>query len=258
VIPGFIKRFSQNLFYEFQAPALNAGSYVRDLQTWWGMRLQPRKDLVEAGRDLARINAAQNIQIQQASILNDEVVRLEQLFNLPSLPLYESEIARITQRDISGWWQQLIIRKGDNYEIPEGSPVIFSDGVVGKVVRVDAFTSRVQLITSPEFRIAAVFEGDERPVRYQGKVDEPFGAPMGEVMNVPTDISISPNKPIRLITSGLGGVFPAGLTIGWVYRLEASSDGLFQSGDVVLNENLRTLREVAVLRMVQAEESPQP
>lgn len=253
VIPGFAKRFTQNLFYEFQAPALNMASYVRDLQTWWGMRLKPRSELIEGGRDLARINAAQSIQIQQMEALKDEVNRLEQLFDLPSLPLYETEIARVSQRDLNGWWQTLTLRKGNNFDIKEGSPVIFAEGVVGKVIQVNTFSSRVQLITSPDFRIAAVFEGDQRPVRYQGLNVKPFGVPTGIVMNVPTDIDVSPNQPLRLVTSGLGGVFPAGLTIGWVYRLEASSDGLFQSGEVILSEDLRILREVSVLQAVSPE-----
>jgi rod shape-determining protein MreC len=42
-------------------------------------------------------------------------------------------------------------------------------------------------------------------------------------------------------------VFPAGLTIGYVSRLEASTDGLFQSGEVSLDPRLSELTEVTVL-----------
>jgi rod shape-determining protein MreC len=51
----------------------------------------------------------------------------------------------------------------------------------------------------------------------------------------------------RLVTSGLGGVFPPGLRLGTVTKLQRSSDGLFQSGEVQLDERLGSLTEVTVL-----------
>ena len=118
---------------------------------------------------------------------------------------------------------------------------------MGKVKEVHLTTTVIDLITSPNIRLAAVFEGDKRPVLYQGKISGPFTGPKGSVQNVPTDIQINRDFPRRLVTSGLGGVFPAGLTIGWVKNLEASSDGLFQSGEVMLSDDLNELREVAIL-----------
>jgi rod shape-determining protein MreC len=64
---------------------------------------------------------------------------------------------------------------------------------------------------------------------------------------VPPDIFASPATPKRLVTSDLGGVFPPGLTIGYVVRLEASTDGLFKSGEVSLDPRLSELAEVTVL-----------
>ena len=114
-------------------------------------------------------------------------------------------------------------------------------------------TSIIDLITSPNIRLAAVFEGDNRPVLYQGSITTPFTSPRGTVQNVPTDIQINKGHPRRLITSGLGGVFPEGITIGWVQTLEASSDGLFQSGEVILSDELNTIREVAILRKLESD-----
>ena len=64
---------------------------------------------------------------------------------------------------------------------------------------------------------------------------------------VPLDISAAAGATKRLVTSGYGGVFPPGLTIGWITHLERSSDGLFQTGDVKLDERLGSLTEVTVL-----------
>ena len=56
------------------------------------------------------------------------------------------------------------------------------------------------------------------------------------------------------MTSGLGGVFPPGLTIGDITSLEPSADGLFKSGEVKLDPRLGTLTEVTVLVPLNLEE----
>ena len=81
--------------------------------------------------------------------------RLEDLLRLPSFPEYRTEVARIVRRDFNTWWQRLEIRKGRNHGIPEGAPVVFSGGIVGRVTEVHATTAVVDLVSSPTLRIAA-------------------------------------------------------------------------------------------------------
>jgi hypothetical protein len=96
-------------------------------------------------------------------------------------------------------------------------------------------------------RIAATLEGDSRPLSFQGGNNPAFGPARGLVDYVPTDASASEVTPRRIVTSGLGGVFPAGLFIGEITRLETSTDGLFKTGEVRLESRLAELTEVTVL-----------
>jgi rod shape-determining protein MreC len=141
----------------------------------------------------------------------------------------------------------MVIRKGKNYNIPVGAPVVFTGGVAGRVIEVRAYTSVVELISSQGIRIAGVVEGDTRPISFQGGHNPTFGPPKGTVEFVPLDVYASPEMPKRLVTSGLGGVFPGGLSLGTIVKVEPSPDGLFKSGDVLLDPNLATLTEVTVL-----------
>ena len=256
--PAFFKRWTGVAFQEFQAPAWTALSYLRDLRTYWNTRTRSKTELIEAGVDLSRLNAAYALRNQRADSIEQEILRLESFFNLPSYTDYRYEVARVVKRDLNAWWQTLTIRKGINYGIEPGQAVVFSGGVVGRIASVNAYTATVELISSPRFRAAAHFEGDERPVEYHGGNNPGLGAASGSVNTAPADLTATLRDPLRLTSSRLGGIFPDGLTLGWVYSLDSSPNGLFQSGKVRLDPRLQSLREVAVMVPLEAREETVP
>ncbi len=253
-VPLVVKTFTRATFFEIQAPLIVADSYVSTLQTFWSNRLHSKDELLKAGMEVAGLIAQYDFSNQQNEQLQAEVLRLENLLNLPPMPAFRFEPARVARRDTSGWWSQMIIRKGENYGITVGAPVVFAGGVVGRIAEVHRYTSVVNLITSPTFRLAASVSGDDRPISYQGGLNDSFQFPRGTVDNVPLDIYASRIATKRLVTSGLGGVFPPGLTIGEITSLEPSVDGLFKSGEVKLDERLASLSEVTVLIPLNPEE----
>ena len=247
LMPVAVKSLLRASFFELNAPMTVGASYARDLKEFWSLRLHSNSELIEAGRDLARLNASYELAVQQNTQLQVEIGRLESLLGLPSFADYRYEHARVARRDFSGWWQRITIRKGRDVGIPAGAPVVFSGGVVGRVTEVHATTSVVELISSPEVRLAGVVEGDTRPISFQGGINPTFGPPIGIVELVPLDIIASASFTKRLVTSGLGGVFPPGLNLGVITRLEIGADALFQSGEVKIDERLGSLTEVTVL-----------
>jgi rod shape-determining protein MreC len=247
VVPTTIKSFIAASFSEFQAPAWVATSYLDDLEGFWGRRSHSKVELIEAGREVARAKSLYQFNAQRMETMAGEIQRLEAILNLPSRREFRYEVARVVRRDLNAWWQQIVIRKGKDYNIPVGAAVVFSGGVVGRVVEVGAFTSRVELITSPNFRMAAHFEGDERPVVYQGVSQSGFGRPIGSVHDAPQDLVATNQSPLKLVSTHLGGTFPPGLMIGRVTWLEPGRTGIFQAGEVELDPQLLSLQEVAVL-----------
>lgn len=253
VVPVAIKSFLRASFFELQAPISVSASAVRDLQEFWSLRAHSKLELIEAGRDLARINASYDLAVQQNTKLHNDIERLQNLLRIPAHAEHRFEHARVVRRDFSAWWQRLTIRKGRNYGITVGSPVVFSGVIVGRVSEVHAYTSTIELISSPGVRLAAVVEGDDRPMSFQGGLNPTFGPARGIIEFVPIDIFASANSTKRLVTSGLGGVFPAGLTLGRVVKLEPSTDGLFKTGEVELDPRLSELTEVTVLVPISQE-----
>lgn len=251
VTPVFFKRWTGLIFEEFQAPAWTAMSYLRDLRSYWSGRAHSKSELIEAGVDLSRLNAAYALRNQRTDTLERELQRMESFFDLPSYTDFRYEVARVVKRDLTAWWQTMVIRKGVTHEIRPGQAVVFAGGVVGRIESVNAYNATVELISSPRFRAAAHFEGDGRPIEFRGGQNPGLSDASGRVENVPADLTASLQEPLRLTSSRLGGSFPDGLTLGWVYSLNPSPDGLFQSGTVRLDPRLQSLREVAVLIPLQ-------
>ena len=247
VVPVIVKAFARASFFELQAPISVAASYARDLKDYWTLRLHTNNELIDAGRDLARLNASFEESVSQNLSLQAEIARLEELLRLPAYANYRPEHARVVRRDFSGWWQRLVIRKGKNFGIPVGAPVIFSGGVVGRVSEVYAYTSVVELVSNPGVRLAAFVEGETQPISFQGGLNTTFDAPKGVIEFVPLNVFANAATPKRLVTSGLGGVFPPGLSLGTVTKVEPSTDGLFKNGEVQLDPRLTSLVEVTVL-----------
>jgi rod shape-determining protein MreC len=253
VLPVGVRSFARMSFFEMTAPVAAASSYATDVQHFWELRLHSKNELIEAGRDLARLNASYSLAAQQNGELQAQVDRLQSLLHMPASDRFRYEHARVAQRDFSGWWQRMVIRKGSDYGIVAGSPVVYSGGVVGRVSEVHAYTSVVQLISDPGLRIAAVVDGDTRPISYQGAANQVFGAARGVIEFVPLDVYASTSAPKRLATSGLGGTYPPGMTIGQIVHVESSADGMFKTGEVSLDPRLAELTEVTVLVPISPE-----
>lgn len=248
ILPVFVKSLLKTSFYEFQAPLAVGTSYLGNLQDYWASKSHSKKDLFEAGQNLARLNAGYELAIVENDALKEEVRRLENLLQLPSRPNYRYEIARVVGRDFNSWWQRIEIRKGQIHGIRRGDAVVFTGGVVGRVSEVGRNTSIVDLLSNGHVRMAAVIEGDNRPMSFRGAGANTFASPNGFAEFVPADIEITdPEHPPRLITSGMGGVFPPGLNIGRIIELTPGANGMFKDAVVMLDNRLMGISEVAVL-----------
>jgi rod shape-determining protein MreC len=247
VVPAGLRGFLRASFFEFQAPLEFTASHIRDLQSYWGLRLHSEDELIEAGRDQGRLIANYEALAQSNTQLRAELSRWEAELRIPARPGFRPEAARVASRVQSGWWQQIVIRKGRNYGLLVNSPVIFSGGLVGIVREVRAYESVVELISNPSFRLAGSVEGDHRPITYVGGTNAAFAQPRGRIESVPLDIYASDTTPKQLVTSGLGGTYPPGLTIGRIIRIEPTHDGVYSEGEVQLDPRLNALSEVTVL-----------
>ena len=249
--PSAVRRFNREAFVEFQAPALHLLGKSRDLATFWEKKSRSVEEMAAAGRDLARVNAALEIQINKYEDIRRENVRLREIthYNVPAE--YMSVVARVATRDSSSWWQRIVIRKGRKGGIRPGAPVVFGNTVVGRVTAVHLTTSEVDLVTSPGFRCTAYLEGDEQNhiVLVNGVASNSLGAAKARVSVIPRDYSLlAGGQPTRVFTTGMGGVFPSRLILGYLDGgTYATQVGNFKESLLVPSRDLYNLQEVSVL-----------
>lgn len=244
--PTAIQRLLRAGFYHFQVPVSVSGAALQDLQLYWSLRSRSKNELIAAGRDLARLRAARELESQQIQALRSELARLERLLDLPPSPLFHYEHARVLRRDLSAFWHQLTIAKGSRHGLAKGQGVVSTFGVVGRITEVYPSFATVELITSPTFRTAAHVEADTRPLVFQGSGLTPFSKPTARLEKLPSDLAPH-GSPVRITASPLSGSFPPGLTLGTLSNAEPAPDGTFLRATIQLDPRLASLREVAIL-----------
>jgi rod shape-determining protein MreC len=250
LLPSAVRRFNREAFVEFQAPALHLVGKSRDLATFWEKKSRSVEEMAAAGRDLARINAALEVKINALEDIRRENVRLREITRYNVTAEYMSVVARVATRDSSSWWQRIVIRKGRNDGIRPGAPVVFGNTVVGRVTAVHLTTSEVDLVTSPGFRCTAYLEGDEQNsiVLVNGVASNSLGAAKARVSVIPRDYSIPAGQPARVFTTGMGGVFPSRLMLGYLDGgTYATQVGNFKESLLIPSRDLYNLQEVSVL-----------
>jgi rod shape-determining protein MreC len=93
-------------------------------------------------------------------------------------------------------------------------PVIDEGGVVGQIVRVTPFTSEAALLTDDKVSIPVlVLRNGLRLIAFGGNISGKL-----EVRYLTSDVDLEPGDV--LVTSGIGGIFPAGLSVGKVDHVE--------------------------------------
>ena len=160
----------------------------------------------------------------------------------------------ISRGDVGGWWQTVALNKGSDEGIEVNSPVITTRGLVGRIVSVSRQTSTVLLITDPGCRVSGRISGNNAFGIVTGTGIAFRGDPSIEMLaaSEPLGMSyVSRDYEIRsgdaVVTSGLGGIFPEGLVVGYVLKSADDPSNLYQRLTVAPAANLAVLRYVFVI-----------
>jgi rod shape-determining protein MreC len=157
---------------------------------------------------------------------------LRDLLNIKSsMQAYNPIEATVIVRDPDNWQQMVTIDKGESAGIQNDMAVRTAKGLIGKVKHVSKFTSTVQLLSASDRtnRISAKIQQSKDNI--YGLIEGyDVDSQMLLLKRIPSNAKVTKGQVV--VTSGLGGVFPDGLPIGTVTKVERDEYGLTQTAYV--------------------------
>jgi rod shape-determining protein MreC len=216
---------------QFTKP-LRAGLSTLILPIQW-LVLQPGEALSAMGTYFQNLDQAQtnlkvaelkvlqqSVRSQQVEQLQIENQNLRQLMGLQSSMVVASQAAEVLFDVPDPYNQRIVIDRGQLKNVALGSPVIDAGGVVGQVTRVYPLTSEVTLLTDKDQSIPVL--NSRTGARNITSGDVLAGLPMIELKFVPASADVKEGD--LLTTSGIDGVYPAGLQVARISHIERRVD----------------------------------
>lgn len=205
---------------------------ISSIQSWVALRVAAIRDFLTSPRDVASLREeisrleGEVAQLQQEIIaLREQAAEAEILAALldyaRARPESSYKAARVIGRDVSPFLRSLIIDVGSDAGISHGMPVVTRRGLVGRIIEVFPTVARVQLITDPEASVNVQLQ--------LSRADGVLAAQLnGELWVDLIDQSATITQGELVITSGLGGKYPAEIPVGQVISIHRRDYELFQ------------------------------
>ena len=200
-------------------------------------------DVVDARKEADELHAkvaALEGQVSRLSELERENQRLSDLLGFRAQLPPSAYGARVIARDPGPLSTSLTIDRGSRDGVTRGMAVVAPQGVVGRVVEVSHTVSRVALLTDHNSGIDAIVDRSRARGVVQGGSD---GDCYMNYLNRDADVKVGDH----VLTSGLDGVFPKGMTIGEVVEVGRKHRGLLQSATVTPSAALDQVEEVMLV-----------
>ncbi|MFZ2095630.1 MAG: rod shape-determining protein MreC [Anaerolineales bacterium] len=205
-------------------------------QGWLAKRYQAVQSLIAQPEDMTTLrqkNAeleAENSRLQvQIVELQQQVIEAQLLSTLVDYERRHVEnqysAASVIARDVSPFMHYVIIDKGSDAGLRKGMPVITQQGLVGSIAAVIAGAARVQLINDPGSNINVILQQSDVEAVLNGQLT-------GEIELNMINQNVTIQAGDLVMTSGLGGNYPANIVVGQVVTIRNEASSLFQTASV--------------------------
>ena len=185
-------------------------------------------------------NKVMKINLQRIDILEKEINRLRSIKSKMDKKIENIKISKITQRDAIPNKKSIQISIGSKDNIKIGQTVMGTNGLVGQVVEVSMYSSKVLLITDVDSNVPAIITRTGKQVIIKGRSQDDF-----------LEISFLTNETdIRsgdlIVSSGQAGRFIASLKIGRVLEIIRNEGERFATVMIEASEYINNINEVIV------------
>jgi rod shape-determining protein MreC len=237
-------------------PVIGAvSSPVVGVQRWISLRYVAIYDFLTSPRDVTSLRTENSQLKDEVAQLQTQIITLQQqlsdtqvlyaLLNFArAQPQNQYVAASVIGRDPSPFMHYVIIDHGSDDGLKHGMPVVTEQGLVGRIDAVTAGAARVELITDPASVVNVHLQSVDRDAELIGSLTGDISLDM-----VSQDINLQSGEIV--LTSSLGGLYPANILIGQVTSVRKQENALFQTAVVQPAVNFTTLSAVLVITNFQ-------
>ena len=209
-------------------------------------------DVVDRRSVLEQREAENAERLLRLESLQAENQSLRALLDLRPSMRSKTLVAQISHETRDAFSNRVVIDRGSQHGVATGHPVINAMGVVGQVVRVSPITSEVSLVTDSSIMIPVSLPRSGLRTVASGAGD---GQQVDlKYLNINAEVEVG--DVIR--TSGLDGLYPSGLPVARINRVERAGGGQFPIVSAVPVAPVGTLSHVLVILVDQELIPPAP
>lgn len=174
---------------------------------------------------------------REVALEND---RLKKLIEFNTAAAGRKIIARVIAQDVSQEFRVVRVNKGSIRGVEAGMAAITPEGIVGRVLRVGSDYSDVLTILDSSSAVDALVQRSRSRGIAEGLTED---AIVIKYLRRTDDIQAGD----LVVSSGIGGIFPKGLTIGKVSSVKKQSFGITQTVEVAPAVDFSKLEEITLI-----------
>ena len=191
--------------------------FTDDVQSYF-ISQQSLKSEIEV---LKKKNLYQGVQLQSLETLKSENDNLRTLLEASKVGSQAARLAEIMYMGRDPFTHKVIVNLGATNNILPGQAVVDGAGVIGQVTRVFTYTSEVTLLTDKDLSIPIQVERNSlRAIAFGHGRDDTVNLPY-----LPANVDIQ--KGDKLVTSGIDGIYPAGLGVAVIDSVKTTANSPF-------------------------------
>jgi rod shape-determining protein MreC len=218
---GWLQSLRRHAAQTLVEPAWRIAALPADVARAARMAVVTQDSLASENRALREQLLLAQTRLNRLDVLVAQNERLKALLDAQKDLGLSVQFARLVDVDLDPFRHRIVLDVGRNQGVEVGQPVIDAHGVMGQVIEVLADSAIVMLVTDPTHAVPVVVERTGlRTIAYgSGAIDRL------ELPNIPISADVVVGD--RLMTSGLGGRFPAGFPLGEIRSVSNSENGMF-------------------------------
>lgn len=203
--------------------------------------------LLNENQQLKQRALKQDIALQRLNMLTLENAHLRKLLEANQSLLERSVLGEIVHVGRDPFTKKVIVNRGEVHDVVAGEAVVDGKGVIGQVTRTYSLSSEVTLITDKSLAIPVQIERNGlRAIAFGHGRDNTLDLPY-----LPTNVDI--RRGDKLVTSGIDGVYPAGLAVATVSQIEITADSPFARIVCVPTGGVENHKQVLLVSIPQLE-----